>query len=286
MFMFNKREVWHFVGQFFFPVLLLGGLATLSLLQTGAQAAAADEPEALEIRVLCYNIHHGRGTDDQIDLNRIARVIELAKPDLVALQEVDNRTERTDRVDQTAELAGLTGYHGKFVKQIDYEGGEYGQAILSRYPISDVQSHWLPGVPDRDRRIVGVVQLSIGGQELSFATTHLHHINESFRVAQAQELNRLFSDSTRPVILAGDFNAEPASPPLVQLAQVWTVAQLEDELKTFPAVSPTKQLDYVLFCPKAAFEIVSAEVMDEPLASDHRPVLVVLRRPVTGFSVD
>ena len=105
------------------------------------------------LRVLCYNIHHGEGVDGKVDLIRQAGVIKSCSPDLVALQEVDDRTERTGRIDQTARLAELTGLEGRFVHQLDYEGGRYGQAILSKFPMSDVALHWLPGMPDRERRM-------------------------------------------------------------------------------------------------------------------------------------
>lgn len=94
---------------------------------------AQDAPApALTLRVLSYNIHHGRGTDNQVDLARIAKVISDSQADLVALQEVDHGTRRTGGVDQTSELGRLTGMHSQFCKQIDYDDGEYGQALLSR----------------------------------------------------------------------------------------------------------------------------------------------------------
>jgi len=261
---------------------LLAFLATTASTASGAQPTAIG-PHPTVLRILCYNIHHGRGMDNRVDLERVAEVIRRAQPDLVALQEVDNRTKRTGGVDQTNELARLTGMQGKFAKQIDFEGGEYGQAVLSKFSQSDVQVHWLPGMPAREQRITGVVEVIVAGNSLSFATTHLHHANGDFRLQQARELSRLFTNSEHPVVLAGDFNAEPASAPLTHLAETWRVAQPEGELRTFPADQPSKQIDYVLFAPENAFEIVSAEVLDESIASDHRPLLVVLRwRAVNG----
>lgn len=278
----RQEWTWNTIGlrpavpMLLWVLCLVASLVVASPAASGAQPTGADSGPSV-LRVLCYNIHHGRGMDDQVDLQRIADVIRHAQPDLVALQEVDNRTMRTGGVDQTSELARLTGLQGKFVKQIDFEGGEYGQAILSKLPLPDVQVHWLPGMPQRERRIAGVVEVKVAGQQLSFVTTHLHHANETFRAQQFDELNRLFGDAKHPVVLAGDLNAEPGSQPLVKLAEKWQVAQQAPELITFPADRPTKQLDYVLFSPQDAFEVVSAEVIEEPLASDHRPLLVVLR---------
>lgn len=229
------------------------------------------------IRVLSYNIHHGEGMDGKVDLPRLAKVIRDADPDVVALQEVDDKTKRTQGVDQTAELARLTGMHGRFGKAIDYQGGGYGQSILSRTPIGPGEIHWLPGEPDRERRIAFAVPVTIDGLTFTFATTHLHHANESYRLRQAKTLNQLFAKSTTPVILAGDLNAYPDSPPLAELTPNWTISN-GDGLLTFPAGKPTKQIDYVLSTPASVFTIRSTRVIDEPVASDHRPILAVLEQ--------
>ena len=125
----------------------------------GQEPASPGNSSALrQLRALSYNIHHGRGGDDQVDLERTAKVINDCHPDLVALQEVDCRTQRTGGIDQTAELAKLTGLHAQFARQIDFEGGQYGQALLSRWPLSDLQIHWLPGEPERERGRIETLQ--------------------------------------------------------------------------------------------------------------------------------
>ena len=104
-------------------------LTLLLLLAPLAAAAGASEP--FRVRVLCYNIHHGEGVDRKLDLERIARVIRSVSPEVVALQEVDRNTQRTGRVDQPAELARLTKMKVVFEKNIDFQGGQYGNALLS-----------------------------------------------------------------------------------------------------------------------------------------------------------
>jgi endonuclease/exonuclease/phosphatase family metal-dependent hydrolase len=242
-----------------------------------AQAAPSQPPAApTRLRVLSYNIHHGEGTDGKVDLARLAKVIRGCEADLVALQEVDLKTRRTGGVDQTAELARLTGLHGRFGKGIDYEGGEDGQAVLSRSPIAGLTVHPLPGEPDRERRIAVEARVTVAGRDLSFVTTHLHHQNASFRERQAARLDELFGNVGRPVILAGDLNAVPGSKPLQRLAGTWTVATEGDTLATYPAAKPARQLDYVLYRPAEAFRVVERSVLAEAVASDHRPVLAVL----------
>ena len=165
-----------------------------------------------------------------------------------------------------------------FGRAIDYQGGQYGQAILSRFPLQSTVVHTLPGAVEGEQRIAFEARLTLDGRPLSFVTTHLHHQSPQDRLAQAETLNRLFASAEHPVILAGDLNATPGSPPIAELAKLWTIAQSDDDvpLHTFPAPDPIRQLDYVLLRPSQSFEIQQAQVLDEPTASDHRPVLVIL----------
>ncbi len=243
---------------------------------TAVLRAVSDNQKPI-LRILCYNIHHGRGTDDKVDLLRLAKVIRAADPDLVALQEVDQKTKRTNGVEQTAELARLTDLYGRFGRAIDYQGGEYGQAILSRFPLGTSSIHQLPGEPEREQRIAFEVRLNLADQECSFVTTHLHHQQDKLRQRQATKLNELFAEVVRPVILAGDFNATPESQPMALLRKHWQIATSDPKLLTYPSEKPTKQIDYILYRPTQRFEVLEAKVIDEPLASDHRPVLAVLR---------
>jgi endonuclease/exonuclease/phosphatase family metal-dependent hydrolase len=231
------------------------------------------------LRVLSYNIHHGRGLDGKLDLPRIARVIRDAAPDLVALQEVDRNTKRTGRVDQSAELGKLTGLHAGFARAIPLEGGEYGQALLARFHLQGVKGHRLPGKQGQETRIVmeARVQPDGGLPALTFLGTHFQHDDARTREEQAARVNELFGAAAGPVILAGDLNATPDSPPLKVLGKAWSVAAPPGkELLTFPADVPRRQIDYVLFRPTGAFRVTEARVIEEKVASDHRPVLVVL----------
>lgn len=246
-----------------------------------AQSRLVPAADPQTLRVLSFNIHHGRGMDNQVDLTRIAKVVTDCRADLVALQEVDNRTRRTGGVDQTAELATLTGLAGRFAKAIDFEGGEYGQALLSRWPINSLQIEILPGEPDREKRIIAIGQIEKLGSPLRFCTTHLHHNNAEFRLQQAQAINaKLASPSDNPAsiatIIAGDFNAEPASQPIAELLKSWSMAKGASALLTFPSTKPRSQIDYILYRPASSFRVQSIEVIDEPMASDHRPVLAVM----------
>lgn len=252
-------------------------LIPLSIVTLFTAELLANETNSPTICVLTYNIHHGEGTDGKVDLDRLANVIKKAKPDFVALQEVDRNTNRTGNVDQTAELARLTNMHGYFFKQIDYDGGEYGQAILSKSEIIEQSQQMLPGTPERERRLLAQGLFFIGETKLWFATTHLHHANDSIREDQVAALNQVFSKFAtpeRPAIVCGDFNAVPESAAMKSIAQAWKISGADQTLLTFPAGVPSRQLDYVIVRPANDFRVLSTVVVEEAIASDHRPLLV------------
>lgn len=231
---------------------------------------------AAEIRVLCWNLHHGVGEDGKLDLPRIAEVIKAQRPDVVALQEVDNKCRRSGSVDQAAELAKLTGMTGVFGKAMDHDGGEYGQTILSKHPIGATKIHRLPG--DGEPRIAFEAAVTIGGRMLRMVSVHLDHEQDARRLKQAEALVAALSESDAPLILAGDFNDTPDSPPLKAFAARWTAVAKKEPVFTCPAGKPAVEIDHVFL---QGFEARGPlEVLPEAVASDHRPIAgVVVLKP-------
>ncbi len=225
------------------------------------------------LRVFCWNLHHGVGEDGKLDLERIAKVIREARPDLVALQEVDQRCARSGKVDQAAELARLTGMPGVFGKAMDYQGGAYGQAILSPHPIQNTKVHALPGTGEP--RIAFEATVSIGGREMSLVSTHLD-LDAKPRLAQAQTLARILAQLPRPVILCGDFNDVPGSPALKAFDGTLTFVPKKAPALTCPAGDPKSEIDH--FLAKGFTTVSPPVVLPEAHASDHRPILGVFVR--------
>jgi endonuclease/exonuclease/phosphatase family metal-dependent hydrolase len=260
------------------PLRVLVGVA----LATGlvCEVSAGESPKPLRLRVLSYNIHHGEGIDAKLDLERIARVIKAVKPDLVALQEVDRRVQRTKNVDQPAELARLIGMHVVFGGNIKLQGGEYGNAVLSRTPILRHRNHLLPCFDKGEQRGVLEVELTVGGVELIFLATHLdHRADGRERLASARAINELaIRDPERPALLAGDLNDLSDSPPLTELGKQWQRSNARI-LPTIPVKSPRRQIDYILYRPKDRWRTVETVVLEEAVASDHRAILAVLELP-------
>ena len=241
---------------------------------------AAGQP----IRVLCYNIHYGQGTDGNYDIDRLAKVIQQTKPDLVALQEVDVGVKRSGRVHEAQRLADLTGMSVRYGPTQHYEGGLFGNAVLTRFDILDVQIHPLPYTESTaekttyPRGAIAVTVRNPEGQTIRFVSTHFQHNVPADRADEAHAINRLFAkpDDTTPTILAGDMNATPDSEPVSILIEHWTNATDTPPAATAPATNPKSRIDYVFFRPTQCFRLISARVINESLASDHRPVFAEL----------
>jgi endonuclease/exonuclease/phosphatase family metal-dependent hydrolase len=251
------------------------GFITFALIGSALLMAAgcrtgqvASRPQGT-LRVLTYNIHHGEGMDERFDYERLAEIIRRLDPDLVALQEVDLGTERASGVDQAAILGRLCRMHHTFGQAMPYQGGQYGHAILSRFPIEKTVLHPLPYQPGVEPRAALEVVVSPPGLgPISFVGTHLCHRRPDVRLHQVQRLNELFpAQKGKPVILVGDFNARPGSEPMNVLLEAGWI----------DAVAPRSRIDYILIRARDPWTVEEVIILDEPVASDHDPVLAVLR---------
>lgn len=230
--------------------------------------AVATATETGSLRVLCWNLHHGVGEDGKLDLERIAKVIREARPDLVALQEMDEKCGRSGNVDQPAELARLTGMTGLFGKAMDFQGGGYGQAILSRFPITSHVVHKLPG--RGEPRIAYEAIIAKEGLKFRFVSVHLD-LDPVQRLSQAKIVAKLGESSELPIILCGDFNDTPGSPPLAGFDHDWTAVPKKEPVLTCPAGKPKVEIDHMFV--RGFTPVTPLEVLPEGVASDHRPLL-------------
>ena len=246
-------------------------------------SSAHGDDTSAPLRVLCYNIHYGQGNDGQYDVERLANVINDAKPDLVALQEVDVGVKRSGRVHQAQRLGELTGMAVRFGPTQHYEGGLFGNAVLTRLPILDVLIQPLPyteSTPELvtyPRAAIAVIVRLSDGQSLRFVSTHFQHNVPQDRLAEAKVINALFADDDQmPTILAGDMNAKPDSEPTRVLREEWSDVSSEPASFTAPSSKPTIRIDYIYYRPAARFHVLHAEVIAEAMASDHCPVFAVI----------
>lgn len=233
-----------------------------------------------DIRVLTYNIHHGEGIDGKFDLARIAKVIRKSRADIVALQEVDQRTRRTGGVDTLTTLAELTKRRALFGKSMAFDGGEYGNALLIRGTILRHSVHAIRASAGREPRSILRAEVRLTGCEhpMLVMATHWDHESQIDRLAGAELANQLANDSPDlPALLAGDFNANPSNAAVKMLSGTWMISGAGVALHTYPVVAPKVQIDYILARPGSAWRLGEAKVLPEILASDHRPLLARLR---------
>ena len=242
-----------------------------------SSAPAAEVTPRPTLRVVSWNIRHGVGMDGRLDLDRTAAVLRRLEPDLVALQEVDERCRRSGGVDQAAELGRRLGMEHRFGEFMAYDGGRYGLAILSRLPVKAARRHELPR--GAEPRCALEVEVDVAGVDgpLSFTCVHNDWTREAIRVEQMRALVAALGER-RPAIVAGDYNGEPGSDSLELLAAAgWRIMAKDGPRgasRTWPADEPTQEIDHVAErgLPDHA---VSHDRMDEAVASDHRPILAV-----------
>ena len=242
------------------------------------QAQSSDNSNI--IKVLSFNILHGATTIGDFDLDVIARVIKDADPDFVALQEVDFKTNRAKKYDLVTELGWRTKMIPLFARAMHYDGGEYGEGILSKHTFLESRNVALPYTTGNEpRAALEIVTVLPSGDTIAFVGTHLDHLkDEKDRVSQAIKINEVLSLNKYPTILAGDLNAIPGSTPIDILEEMWGAAyDKKNPESTYPSDNPTKKIDYVMFYPKNRWEVIETEVIQDSIASDHCAYLVTIK---------
>ena len=255
-------------------------------LGVGAPAAAA--PADTDVRVMSFNIHHGADPADNLDLERIAGVIEESGAEIIGLQEVDNHwSSRSDFEDQAAWLADRLGMHYAYAANLDRdpaagqtERRQYGTAVLSEYPIISSENHLLTNIqyaqrPTEQRGLLETV-INVQGNHISFYNTHLDHQRSEQRQSQMKEILAITEQSGRPAVLVGDLNAVPGTPEmntiLSQFTDVFAALGQDDDF-TYPVENPNRRIDYIL--TRGSVEPLAAEVIDTD-SSDHLPLVADL----------
>ena len=241
----------------------------LALLLGITFAAVGQNQQETSVQIMTYNVRHCAGMDMVLDYDRTAAVISSQNPDLVALQELDSMTGRSGQQYQLGELAIRTGYYPVFGSAIDYDGGRYGVGILTREQPLSTKRIPLPG---EELRVLLVVEL----KDYVLACTHLD-LEEEQRLASIPLIVEEAQRWQKPFILAGDLNDAPDSELLKEITKYFTI--LSGDEPTFPADEPTECIDYVASFKTRPVVTLEYNVIEEPAASDHRPLMVRLRLP-------
>jgi endonuclease/exonuclease/phosphatase family metal-dependent hydrolase len=244
-----------------------------------ARIRAVPPPSGKTLRVMTYNIHVGVGMDKKLDLPRVAEVINAQHPDLVGLQEVDRGVTRTQRIDEIVELAKLTRMDYAFAFNLHYQGGQYGVAILSSFPIHATDHRLFQNTREAERRGFIRAEVLVDGRVLNFVTTHLDYQYEDGRLFEAQQLLNALREVKGPLVIVGDFNDIPAGRAYqlmrYQFDDAWIQSRGTNEGFSNPTDKPSKRIDYIFFRSTDRVRSKRAWIVDTQ-ASDHVPVVADL----------
>ena len=242
-------------------------------------SGAFSSPAKRRLRVMTYNIHVGVGMDKRLDLQRIADVINREKPDLVGLQEVDRGVKRTEGKDEIAELARMTQMEFAFAPNLDYQGGKYGVAILSRLPLSNTVHTMFENKREAERRGMLRTEVELDGKRITFVTTHLDYQFADGRVFETEQLLKFLEDVKGPLIVVADLNDIPEGSAYKLMRTLFDDAWISSRAKgdgfSFPADKPVKRIDHIFYRSGDRVRTKNACVV-ETLASDHVPVVAEL----------
>lgn len=221
---------------------------------------------AQKVRVMSYNVKNGIGMDGVKNIERCVDVIRKAKPDVVAIQEVDSITRR-NKYYVLGKMGDLLGYHAYFGKAISYKGGSYGVGVLSKKPALSVKTYPLPN--HREARVLLVVEY----EKYYMLCTHLSGVPRKLgRGIQVDIIRDVVAKLDKPAFIAGDTNALPTSAPMMAFKEFATILSDESKL-TAPSHKPGKCIDYVMGA-NGSFKVKRDVVFYGNQSSDHLPLYV------------
>lgn len=223
------------------------------------------------LKVMSYNIRNCKGMDGNVDYTRVADVINAHKPDVVMLQEVDSATVRYGGAVVSDTLAMACGYVSTYAPAINFQGGKYGVALLTRHKPLSVRQYALPGREEKRTLVVAEFEHYV------LACTHLS-LTEQDRIASLPIIIAAARQCDKPFIIAGDFNAKPDEEFIEQFSKYFTIVG-DSSISTFPADKPNIKIDYIaVYKNKAGARINGKKykVINAPMASDHRPIIATL----------
>jgi endonuclease/exonuclease/phosphatase family metal-dependent hydrolase len=211
---------------------------------------------------------------------------------VIGLQEVDHAVGRSGGVDQAGTLAAMLSgaggrWHAAFGEFMPLQGGRYGMAILSRFPIERSWSIPLPK-GNEPRVALAARVLPPGSEPFTVVNVHFDWVDDdTFRYAQASRLAAVLRGLDTPYVLMGDFNDQPGSRTLGLFRAIAREAEKLDaagqpakgrDRLTFSSDKPENEIDFIFLGPAGAWEPTTARVHEEPAASDHRPVVAGVKR--------
>ena len=249
---------------------------TMKTLLLVALAAVSTAASAGELKLMSYNIRGGLGMDDFWDLGRSIAVVKKVRPDVLCLQEVDIGTSRSFGANEPQAMGHILRpiWRWSFSKTMDSMGGEYGIAMLyAEKPLSVEKLIYPKAAEKNEPRSLLVCEF----KDYVVCSTHLTLIDDE-RPLALDTMVKTAQKFKKPVFIAGDFNSTPDSPFMKELQKHFTILS-DTTVKTAPARKPDCTIDYVIVDNAHAKDVTVEEfkVLNEPEASDHRPLAIKIR---------
>ena len=221
------------------------------------------------LRVATFNVKHGDNGGGRVDLRRLGSACAGLGADVLAVQEVDRFARRAGFRDEMRVIARATGLQAVFGEAARRRWRTYGNVLLARGPITDVEVIRLPRPGDGEQRVVIVARVDVDGVGLTVGATHL-----SFRAGEGLPQLEVVLDAlgrrVGPRLLLGDLNLGPE---VVEPAVAAAGYRLAPTGPTFPAGVPRTRIDFVAV---SGLEVVAAST-PKPGMSDHLPVVADLQ---------
>lgn len=243
------------------------------------------------LRIATYNIGKNEASDNVKDFTNLNAAIKKLSADIIAVPEVDNKTARSQHIDQLKTIATANNYHYAFGKALDFDGGEYGLGILSKYKIQHTQVIKLPS-GNAEQRVALLAQVSVPGFDtpVIVIVTHLDWQKDpTIRVAQVRHIMGVsigdipsdFKDIASSIqILAGDFNTTKDELPLKEVRYLFNpVEKKGTDYRTWPAVNPAIDIDHIFTFKGQKWDVKKIEIPHNSpaftwsTASDHLPFI-------------
>lgn len=245
--------------------------------------AQTDLPEStyVDLTIVTYNINHGEGVDGLYSSIRIARTLEQYDPDLIALQDVDMSTNRVNQDLQIEIIAKHLEMFYLFGKTVDYIGGEYGNAILSKYPIISSQNSDISPYNAPEKRRLLRATIDLGFKTLKFYSTKFGIMDDEI-IYNSERIGKFINrmEPDYPVIFGGDFGVKPYSLLLKDLmnTMIDLGTRFNNQSTTYPTRIMSRRLDYILINKYVEpMEYLIPVDSLSTISSDHLPVVAKVR---------
>jgi len=245
--------------------------------------AQTDFPEStyVDLTIVTYNINHGEGVDGLYSSIRIARTLEQYDPDLIALQDVDMSTNRVNQDLQIEIIAKHLEMFYLFGKTVDYIGGEYGNAILSKYPIISSQNSDISPYNAPEKRRLLRATIDLGFKTLKFYSTKFGIMDDEI-IYNSERIGKFINrmEPDYPVIFGGDFGVKPYSLLLKDLMNnmIDLGTRFNNQSTTYPTRIMSRRLDYILINKYVEpMEYLIPVDSLSTISSDHLPVVAKVR---------